>query len=114
MRRRVNFEIPSGIGPMRLLSERSMRKSRVRDDISVGIDPDKSLPERYMSLRFVQLTRGKTVPLRRLSRRSRMRSWSREERESRGPRRLREGRERPVTRLLVHWTPAQGTEQAVE
>lgn len=45
----------------------------------------------------MHLERGEIEPFRRLLERSRRRSWSREEREEMGPRRLREGREREKT-----------------
>lgn len=67
-----------------------------------------------MSLRLRQCVMGTREPLRRLSRRSRRRSWSREERESIGPRRLREGRVREVTRPLVQFTPTHEAVHAVE
>lgn len=66
-----------------------------------------------MSLRLVQLVTAAIEPLRRLLLRSRKRSWSREESESREPRRFREGREREVTLLFVQFTPRQAAEQAV-
>lgn len=67
----------------------------------------------------MQLARAVTVLFSRLSWRSSRRSWSREERESMGPRRLREGRKRAVTRPLEEVeeeqrTPRQAARQASE
>lgn len=56
---------------------------------------------------------AETVPFRRLLWRSRRRRWVREERASMGPRRLREGSTRVVTRLFgVQVTPCHEAEQA--
>lgn len=57
---------------------------------------------------------GVRVPLRRFPRRSSRRSWSKAERAEIGPRRLRDGRETAVTRLLVHFMPDQLVVHAVE
>lgn len=61
----------------------------------------------------MQLAMGEMEPLRRLSETSRRRSWSREERGSSVPRRLRDGRKRAVTRLEEEQrTPSQEERQA--